>query len=244
MQLFEHNQVLREIIKKYKIRGIVNNFVRKVKRTSVFSQPVEFHASRDHQKGFLCKDHALELPAFTENLLSILCVLQVFGLAILSSISLVYLEVRQSQMANDFEICCTLLSLVELLVNLTTVKYSSGKKLRSFLEIWRFYARGSLAIDLSTTLILFAGTLVESPLLVYLKMLIFLRIPQCLDRIEKLEVSFISNFYNEQYWSLVKILLFNFSFAHVIAVFLTAMTFLNPGDNWMTAKGIEDRAWY
>jgi hypothetical protein len=50
---------------------------------------------------------------------------------------------------------------------------------------------------------------------------------------------FISTTYKEQYWSLIKIFLFNFCFAHVLALFLRSMANLSPGDNWMSAKGIE-----
>jgi hypothetical protein len=42
----------------------------------------------------------------------------------------------------------------------------------------------------------------------------------------------------------VKILLFNFAFAHIIAILLNAMASLSPGANWMTAKGIGSSPWY
>jgi len=61
---------------------------------------------------------------------------------------------------------------------------------------------------------------------------------------EKLEVHFIKNFYNEQYWSLVKVFLFNFCFAHILAIFLTAMTSLNDQSNWMINKGLQNSNWY
>jgi hypothetical protein len=49
-----------------------------------------------------------------------------------------------------------------------------------------------------------------------------------MKNIEKIEVSFFKNLYNEQYWSLVKIFLFNLSFAHIISILLTAMATLSP----------------
>jgi hypothetical protein len=65
-----------------------------------------------------------------------------------------------------------------------------------------------------------------------------------MDKIEKLEIALINNFYNEQYWSLIKVLLFNFCFAHIMAIFLTAMTGLNNQNNWMIKKNIDDTIWY
>jgi hypothetical protein len=53
----------------------------------------------------------------------------------------------------------------------------------------------------------------------------------------------ITTSYNEQYWSLAKILIFNFTFAHILAVFLSAMTSVSPNSNWMTVKGISGSAW-
>lgn len=55
---------------------------------------------------------------------------------------------------------------------------------------------------------------------------------------------FIENYYKEQYWSLVKVFIFNFCFAHVLAVFLIAMTSLSAEQNWMVAHGIGQGLWY
>lgn len=48
-----------------------------------------------------------------------------------------------------------------------------------------------------------------------------------MDNLEKLEAAFIKTYYNEQYWSLAKVVIFNFCFAHIIAIFLSAMTQIN-----------------
>ena len=48
----------------------------------------------------------------------------------------------------------------------------------------------------------------------------------------------------EQYWSLVKILVANFAFAHIICLLLNAIAQMNPGANWMTKKGIENSPWF
>jgi hypothetical protein len=60
---------------------------------------------------------------------------------------------------------------------------------------------------------------------------------------ERLEVNFVSSFYVEQYWSLIKVFIFNFCFAHFLAIILIAMTNVNDNQNWMIKKGITDSPW-
>jgi hypothetical protein len=62
---------------------------------------------------------------------------------------------------------------------------------------------------------------------------------------EKLEAFFIKNYYNEQYWSLIKVVLFNFCFAHILAIILTAMANINYSNtSWHTVKGIQNSMWF
>lgn len=71
---------------------------------------------------------------------------------------------------------------------------------------------------------------------IYLRLFIIVKLSQGLEKIEKLEVFFIHNFYKEQYWSLIKVFLFNFSFAHILAICLILMARIDENDNWMTAN--------
>jgi hypothetical protein len=45
----ENNLVLKGIVNKYKIKAIVSNFIKKLKRSSVLSHPVEFRAQDKRQ---------------------------------------------------------------------------------------------------------------------------------------------------------------------------------------------------
>jgi hypothetical protein len=56
-------------------------------------------------------------------------------------------------------------------------------------------------------------------------------------------VFFIQNFYNEQYWSLIKVFIFNFSFAHILAIYLLCMANIGD-DNWMHYREIYLAPWY
>lgn len=52
----------------------------------------------------------------------------------------------------------------------------------------------------------------------------------------------LSSFYYQRYWSLLKIIMFNFVFAHFIAILLNLMT-LNKESNWQVVKGIRNSPW-
>lgn len=43
---------------------------------------------------------------------------------------------------------------------------------------------------------------------------------------------------------MIKVFLFNFCCAHVIAIILAAMKNINPNQNWMITKGIDNAPWY
>ena len=59
--------------------------------------------------------------------------------------------------------------------------------------------------------------------LIAVRMTILTKLPEMFESIEKVEMRVITSSHNEQYWSLVKILLFNFTFAHVLAVLLSGI---------------------
>jgi hypothetical protein len=123
------------------------------------------------------------------------------------------------------------------------VKRQPGKKIQTLIELWQNYLNGSFLVDILVAFVMVINICASNSAIASFKVLIFLKIPHSLGKMEQLEVYFIKNLYNEQYWSLVKILLFNFSFAHIISILLTGMSHLSPGNNWMTAKGIENSPW-
>lgn len=62
----------------------------------------------------------------------------------------------------------------------------------------------------------------------YIRLFIMLKLGSGLEKLEKLEIFFIHNFYYEQYWSLLKVFIFNFSLAHFLSIFLIGMASINP----------------
>ena len=112
-------------------------------------------------------------------------------------------------------------------MNFVTVKFEEGKKLSTFREIWRFYLKDNVLIDFISLIVLLLDLFFDLQVTIYLRLFIIVKLSQGLEKIEKLEVFFIQNFYKEQYWSLIKVFLFNFSFAHILAIFLILMARLN-----------------
>ena len=129
--------------------------------------------------------------------------------------------------------------------NCLTVKSFAGRKITRVGDILRHYLEEGLVVDLLNMFILIIDVNIEAEgeALLYLRLLIVLKLPQCLSKIEKLEIYFIKNYYYEQYWSLVKVFLFNFCFAHFLAIMLTKMAGINARDNWQVAKGIAGASW-
>ena len=61
---------------------------------------------------------------------------------------------------------------------------------------------------------------------------------------EKIENILLTNFYKEQYWSLAKVFLVNFAFAHCLAVLLIAMSWLSSKFSWLDKLEIADAEWF
>ena len=170
--------------------------------------------------------------------------IQITGICLLTSLNLVYDEINSSAFSNYFQIFAAIFGVFRILFKLVTVKYQSGKKLQKLREIWKFYANKEMPLDIFSSLVILITCIDSSNVFVFLQLVTLLKIPECLDEIETLEIYFIKSLYNEQYWSLAKILLFNFSFAHIISIGLTAMAGLNPSNSWIVKKGLIDSPWY
>jgi hypothetical protein len=121
-----------------------------------------------------------------------------------------------------------------------------GRKLETLGEITRDYTKESLAVDLVCLAVMLLNCLTNSQynILNFLKISILFKLTDWFEKIKKLEVYFIDNYYKEQYWSLVKVFLFNFVYAHILSVILLCMADANPNKNWLTSIGIKNAVWY
>lgn len=81
-------------------------------------------------------------------------------------------------------------------------------------------------------------------LIIYMRLFIIAKLGQGFQKVEKLEIYFIHNFYYEQYWSLIKVFIFNISLAHIIAICLVSMAGVDQDNNWMHYKDICIAPWF
>jgi hypothetical protein len=132
---------------------------------------------------------------------------------------------------------------IEIALNLTHKKTLSGRKLSTLREIVRQYAGGQLWVDVvnlcALSLAMATGIFAFS----CLRLVAVSKVGQVMEKLERLEIYLIENYYNEQYWSLAKTLIFNFCFAHMLAILLLAMTSVDPERNWMVAKQVHLAPW-
>lgn len=156
-----------------------------------------------------------------------LSVLQIVILSFIYTLSLVFEQVNKTSIVQGFQSFSFAFYMIQIVMNFVTVKFEEGKKLSTFREIWRFYLKDNFLIDFISLIVLLLDLFFDLQVTIYLRLFIIVKLSQGLEKIEKLEVFFIQNFYKEQYWSLIKVFLFNFSFAHILAIFLILMARLN-----------------
>lgn len=143
-----------------------------------------------------------------------------------------------------FEVITLIVFLVDFGLSAFTTKSISGKKMVKIKDILFHYFKESLLIDLMMIIMLIIDISNDANILNYLKLVIILKIPYLLEKMEKIEIHFISTTYKEQYWSLVKLFLFNFCFAHILALLLKTMGGANSSQNWMITKNIDTAPWH
>lgn len=75
------------------------------------------------------------------------------------------------------------------------------------------------------------------------RLMIFGKMHSLIYIMEHLEITLIENEYREQIWSLIKVFMFNFVFAHILTLFLVSMARINEEDNWLVSRGLVEAEW-
>jgi len=109
----------------------------------------------------------------------VLSVLQILTLAVIYSLSLVFNEIEGS-FSSSLQTGSLVFYFVEIVINLTSIKISAGKKIRYLPEIFKCYFRRTMIIDLLSFLILFFDIFANWSLTSYLRLFILFKLPQCL----------------------------------------------------------------
>ena len=132
------------------------------------------------------------------------------------------------------------------MLNFITVRINLGKKLKTLKEISKDYIRTRFYIDIINVTIIILNVSTSSSFLWLniCKIFIFTKFPDFLAKVQKLEVKFIESYNNEQYWSLIKVFLFNFMYAHVLSIVLLSMATINQQNNWLSVRGLTSSPWF
>lgn len=227
------------------MNSLCSKFIGKLHRNNCHSPAVDYKGYEIEEKESFLQERGFEVNQAVDNTITFLSILQIVCLFFSYTLALVFPEVQEAPVIGSLQYFSLGFYLIEIVYNCLTVRASAGKKLVTYREILEHYLHTNLMVDLISFLILMVDCNTEMPYMEFMRLFIIAKLPQCLEKMEKLEAYFVKNYYNEQYWSLVKVVLFNFCFAHLLAVFLTATARVSPDNrNWHTARGIQDASWF
>ena len=121
------------------------------------------------------------------------CIVMLFVMSITISIT----EIRQDKIFKTIQIIGMAINLLEVVLNFVTVRFSLGKKLHTLREITQDYMKESLVVDLLSFVIMLLNSLTNSQVLLLniCKVFILFKLPHWFEKIKKLEVFFIQNYY-------------------------------------------------
>lgn len=78
------------MVKAQKVKNITKNFVKKMRRTSVYYQPVEYEKVKIEQETSILLLKGFELPFMADIVISLLSVLQILTLLVIYTLSIVF----------------------------------------------------------------------------------------------------------------------------------------------------------
>ena len=132
------------------------------------------------------------------SLLNLLSAIQIITLLMVYSISLVFEDLLSGEysLLESLQISSFIFYFLEIILNLVTVKYSSGKRIEVIRDIIEHYRSRNLWIDCVSFIILLIDISTTAKFIPYLRIFIIFKLPQCLEKIENVEVYFVRNVYN------------------------------------------------
>ena len=162
----------------------------------------------------------------------------------ISTLELVFPSLRGSPGLEQLRIYGIIWVLIEILINFIRVNHADGENIRKLKEIGVLYLKRKFWVDLGCLFSLLLNIVIEHDFALYFGVVFFCKLPDCSKKISKLETQAIDTFYKEQYWELIKLVFRNFLFAHIIALILILMSWIDSQENWMLTKDIADHQWY
>lgn len=136
-------------------------------------------------------------------------------------------ETVKDQWINTFAIVSIIWMLFEMFLGFTRKTYVGSVKLRKLREISNNYLSKQFIIDVVCVAVLLFDIIVDVEFERLVGMLFLLKISDALDKLTKLEIRFVDTTYKEHWWELIKIFMTNFLFAHVLAIVLIMISWID-----------------
>ena len=213
----------------------MNLFIRKLKQVIVreddFDHPLLEEGQQVEKSWRICRFN-LSL----EILWNFILIAQILVLFFYSTLSLAYPEFEHSQTTRFLALGCLLVHSLEMLL-----KICVESSLNFYTSPVRSFKAG-LAYDLCALAILMIDSIQAVEGLKWWRVLLVFKMMGVHEKIKNLEILLIQTFHREQYWELVKLLLLNLIFSHVISIML--MLISQGRNNWLTAHNIQHLEWF
>jgi hypothetical protein len=153
-------------------------------RTSTAAEPVEFDIFSMMEKDSLLKSEGIDLPQFISNLLNLLSVLQIISLLFIYSISITFIDLMNTSTSlSTLQLGSLFFYLLEIVLNLISIKSEAGKKVVIIEEIVRYYVSRNFWVDVISFFILLLDISTNIQGMSYLRLFIIFKLPACLSKI-------------------------------------------------------------
>ena len=228
---------------------LTNIFTRKLKQVMVRSEvPTSEEFRRLHEDDTDEDETKPTRPCKSvEIVLSFLSILQVVVYFVAATLALTFHQLNHSDHLHiAVALPCLLVQLAEMgfkALCQSQLKIQSEDEYSSMKELARHYLHKELPIDLVVLILLLVDCSAVLRWAPWFRLLILLKARFWQETVNALEVAFLSNCYQEQYWELAKVFLFNYGFAHVVGLLLLMIADAQSGRNWLKANGLAHLPW-
>jgi hypothetical protein len=128
--------------------------------------------------------NGIELPPIVDSIISFLSVLQIITLLVIYSLAIVFTQVTyEYSFISILQTGSLAFYFIEICLNFVTVKFSAGKKLSIFKEILEYYIAHNFWVDFISFIILFIDITTNLDFIMYFRLFILFKMPQCFDKI-------------------------------------------------------------
>ena len=243
-----HN--LQRTLTNMRVQKLKEVFLDKIGRSNIFIEPTKFHImseqDKDNMRFFKCQGFTIN-----EYVLSFIFMLDIIFtlLTFLIGSFLAFLDNFRLEAADSVTVIILLLIAIIATV-LKMIASSVGKTIKDGIFLiyitdimTSYFLSLFVFVDIAMVILLLAtlGTSNDySGLGLAIFIVSMIKLVTLYENLRVIETTFVNSFKKEQYWNLIKVILFNIFFAHFLASLLHAMTKIDENDNWLVSNSIQN----